>query len=493
MIGRETVFLIHQMKRQGDSIQTICRELRLSHKTVTKYLSDPNPERPKQTRKSKLDPFRDEIQRLLNNHPKISAVVVLRHLKELGFDGEITIVRDYLKTLKKTVKRPQAFMRFETKPGKQIQIDWGHFGLIVYQNCKRKLYAFVAVESGSRMLYVEFAHSQNQASLHRCLLNAFLYFGGTPEELVVDNMLTAVTERKGSIVRFNDAFLDFLLPFCIKPVACNIRAPQEKGKVESAVKYLRINFWPRATADTLDHLQSQVLDWLKNVANIRIHQTTGEKPQDRMAAADFRPLPDPLPEGRETVTLNVHGDFAVRFDRNMYTVPPWAVGKKVVLKADATTVSIYKEERKIAAHKRSWEHGRRIESASHKEQLRQARSKLWKDKDVGVFLSLGPQAETYLNLLSRSGLPIAKTLGKLLRFKDEYGRESLMFALIKAIEYNAMGAEYIENILYQEMVPNNARRPVKLKNKELNKIRLQEPCLSSYDAIAVKRSRHDDK
>jgi len=492
MIDRETVFAIHQKNRQGDSIQKICRDLNISDKTVTKYLATPHPSRSKQKRKSKLDPYKEEIGRFVGNRSGISAVVVLRHIKELGFNGEISIVREFLKTVKKPKKHIQAYLRFETKPGRQVQIDWGHFTHIHYRNNNRKLYAFVAVESGSRMLYVEYTHSQNQASLHRCLLNTFLFFGGTPEELVVDNMLTAVSERKGPLVRFNDAFLDFLLPFCVKPIACNIRSPQEKGKVESAVKYLRNNFWPKATFETIHDLQSQVLVWLNEVANVRIHQTTREKPQDRFKSATLRALPDPLPEGRETLTLNVHTDFAVRFDRNMYSVPPWAVGKKVILKADATTVSIYKHERKIAVHNRSWEHGQRVELQAHKEQLRKVRRKLWKDKDVGVFLSLGPQAETYLNLLSGSGLPIGKTLGKLLQFKDEYGRESLMFALIKAIEFKAMGAEYIENILYQEMVPNNARRPVKLKKEELNRIRLQEPSLNAYDAIAVKRSSHDD-
>jgi len=229
------------------------------------------------------------------------------------------------------------------------------------------------------------------------------------------------------------------------------------------------------------------------VANTRVHQTTGEKPVDRFKKAVLRSLPDPLPDGRETVSLLVHADFAVRFDRNIYTVPPWAVGKKVILKADASTVTIYKEERKIATHSRSWEHKERIELPAHKEQLRKVQRKIWQDEEVRFFLSLGPQAETYMDLLCQSGLPIAKTLGKLLLFKDEYGRESLMFAISRAIEYKAVGADYIENILYQEMVPSNIRRPVKLKNSDLNRIRLQEPSLESYDAFAVKRSRYDDK
>ena len=113
------------------------------------------------------------------------------------------------------------------------------------------------------------------------------------EEIVVDNMLTAVTERYGRIIRFNDAFLDFLRPFKIVPVACNIRSPQEKGKIERSIQYIRQNFWPARTFTDLMDVQNQVNQWRHTVANVRIHQTTGEKPIDRFA----RVVPKPLPEG----------------------------------------------------------------------------------------------------------------------------------------------------------------------------------------------------
>jgi len=131
------------------------------------------------------------------------------------------------------------------------------------------------------MSYVEFTHSQKQEALHQSLLNAFRFFGGTPEEIVVDNMLTAVIERQGSLIRFNDAFLDFLRVFKIVPVACNVRAPHEKGKIESIIKYLRQNFWPLRSFAGLKDVQTQVIEWLNTVANVRIHQTTGQRPKDR--------------------------------------------------------------------------------------------------------------------------------------------------------------------------------------------------------------------
>jgi len=112
------------------------------------------------------------------------------------------ISKPYLRTFR---KKRQVYIKFESIPGQQMQIDWGHFGSFVYGNTKRKLYALAVIEFHSRKLYVNFTHSQNQSALHLSLIKAFQYFGITPREIVVDNMLTAVTERVDSLVRFNES------------------------------------------------------------------------------------------------------------------------------------------------------------------------------------------------------------------------------------------------------------------------------------------------
>jgi transposase len=118
------------------------------------------------------------------------------------------------------------------------------------------------IESHSRMLYLEFTHSQNQETLHRCLLNGFRFFKGTPKKLIHDNMLTAVIEREGRLVRFNDSFLELLRPFKITPLACNPAQPQEKGKVEKGgIHYIRHNFWPLRTFSDLRDVQNQADQW----------------------------------------------------------------------------------------------------------------------------------------------------------------------------------------------------------------------------------------
>jgi len=491
MIDRKTVFEIHRLKNVEYSERQIARELRLGRDTVKKYLENPEGAvAPKKPKVSKLDAYCEMTDSLLEEYPFIQAPVVLQRLQENGFDGQITIVRDYLrKRREKVLKNRQVFIRFESAPGRQMQVDWGHFDTLSYGATKRKLYALAVIESYSRMLYVQFTHSQRQEVLHQALLNAFRFFGTSPEEIVVDNMLTAVTERWGRLIRFNDAFLDFLRPFKITPVACNIRSPQEKGKIERSIQYIRQNFWPARTFADLMDVQNQVNQWRDTVANVRIHQTTGEKPQDRFAKIIPRPLPEGLPDCRETETVLVHKDFAVIFDGNQYTAPPWTVGKHLTLKADFNTITLYHLQKQVTAHFRSWERKQRIELPSHREQVKKLQNKLWRQRDIALLSSLCPEAVDYLSAIAEARQPVQKTAAILLTLKDKYGEEALICAVRKAIAHKAYGAGYIRNILHQESTPKKQHLPVKLKNEELNNLRLAAPSLAEYDAYILKRRR----
>jgi hypothetical protein len=304
-------------------------------------------------------------------------------------------------------------------------------------------------------------------------------------------MMTAVTERCGSVIRFNDAFLDFLRIFKIVPRACHIRSPQEKGKIEKSIDYLRQNFWPLRSFRDLMDVQGQVNQWRDGVCNVRVHQTTGNRPIDRFAGVSLRPLPPLLPDCRESATLLVHQDFAVRFDDNSYTAPPWTIGRRLTVKADQTTVKLYHREKQVAVHHRSWERKKRIELPSHQEQVKKLHRRLWQDRDIALLSSLGQEAVDYLAALVNARQLIKKSVGKLLQLKEQYGAVSLLSAISRAMAHKAYGADYIENILRQEKTPPKQHPPVKLKNEDLNNIRLPEPSLADYDAYILKRRKEE--
>ncbi len=493
-IDSHIIFEIHRLSDLGYKQRKIARQLGISRPTVKKYLENPKKKRAKPVgRPSKLDAYRDLISQMLEKDPQVSAQVVLQYLAAQGFDGKATIVRDYLRQLRGKKTFAKAYLRIESEPAEQFQIDWGHFGKLDYNETRRRLYALAVVESFSRMIYVEFTHSQKQEVLHQCLLNAFCFFGGTAKQIVVDNMLTAVTERQGNLIRFNGCFLEFLRPFKIVPVACHVRAAHEKGKIENVIKYLRYNFWPLRSFVDLADVNCQVRAWMDQVANVRLHQGTGCRPKQRFGQVNLRPFPQLLPDCRETSQVKVHKDFAVRFDGNVYTTPPWVIGKQVTVKADSTTVSIYLNQKTVAMHPRSWERKKRIELPAHRDQVKKLQKHLWHDKQVVAFSSLGRPAVEYLKGLLQANQPIRKTVARLLALKDQYGPGSVLYAISKAASFKAFGAEYIENILYQEMTPENHHPPVQLKDQALNNIRLNEPCLADYDAYIIKRRRSDDR
>jgi len=239
-------------------------------------------------------------------------------------------------------------------------------------------------------------------------------------------------------------------------------------------------------------VQRQVLVWLNEVANVRIHQTTGQRPVDRFKPECLKPLPQFLPDCRETTEVLVYKDFAVKFDGNTYTAAPWTIGKRLTLKADQHQIILYRHERIVARHKRSWQRHKRIELPQHQEEVKKLNKKLWQDRDIAAFASLGEAARHYLQGLAEAGQPIKKNVVTLLKLKDHYGSTSVLQAIEKALTHRAFGAEYIEHILYQGKTPHREHQPVRLKQEALNHLRLPEPNLADYDSVILQRRKDDD-
>ena len=143
-------------------------------------------------------------------------------------------------------------------------------------------------------------------------------------------------------------------------------------------------------------------------------------------------------------------------------------------------------------HHRSWAKKKRIELPTHREQVKKLRKKLYQDQQIRIFLSLGQPAADYLEKLADARQPIKKTVAALLKLFDEYGQSSLLYGLQTALSKKLYGADYVEHILYQEMMPATTHPPVKLKQQELNEIRLTLPSLAEYDTLILKRRKNND-
>jgi len=491
MIDKRMLFDIHRLNDLGHSARKIAVMLGIGRKTVRKYLDHPDIQKVSYQRVSKLDSFKEKIDDLLKDDPDLSGEIVRQQIQKSGYCGSKSILYDYLKQIRPH-KAPRAFIRFETEAGQQFQVDWGELGCLSYAAIRRKLYCMAVIECHSRMLYLELTHSQCQANVHQCLLNAFRFFGGTPQELVTDNMLTAVIDRDGPLIRYNEAFLDFLRPFHILPKPCHVRQPQEKGKVErGGIGYIQQNFWPLRKAQDIDDLQHQANQWRDETANVRIHGTTGQRPAARFNPQALRPLPEHLPDCRQIKSLKVHKDFCVAFDANTYSAPPWLIGKHIILKADNHTIELYYNDKRVATHKRSWLKHQRIELESHRMEALKNRQPFRVSEEVAILMTMGEPIKHYLEKLAQNQGNIRKNAQKLIGLQKNFGLQAFTDAIEHAIAHNAFGIDYIENILNRQ--PVTIQPPVILKQDRLNHIYLAEPMLADYDTFVLKRKNHNER
>lgn len=291
MIKQEEAMQIQIMYKQGYSKKRIARELGISINTVRKYLELKN--RPGYSKRPptamKLDPYRSYIkQRIQDAHPHwVPATVMYRELQEQGYTGGQSMLRSYMRLQKPVAEEGEA-IRFETQPGKQMQVDWAEF-----RKGKDRLAAFIATLGYSRTSYVEFVTNEKLQTLLSCHENAFEYFGGVPHEILYDNMKTVIIERNcygEGKHRLQSGFWDFSKHHCFIPRVCRPYRAQTKGKVERFIHYLRYSFYNPLVGELKPHhikpdsgiANQRVLKWLNTVANCRIHATTREVPFTRL-------------------------------------------------------------------------------------------------------------------------------------------------------------------------------------------------------------------
>lgn len=294
MKGSGISIMIREMhKRQGMNISQIARELHMSRTTVRKYLKgDPGPDkRWGSKRPSKLDSYKPMINDLMDQGI-YNATVIFDRIKECGYSGQLSILKAYISPLRPAVaKKGDVRRRYESKPGSQVQMDWGICKYIDQKGKERKVSCFVMILGYSRMRYIEFTKRSDSASLIHCIVNAFEYFGGIPEQVLTDHMKTVVVHADQGKAVWQKEFEHFATDLGFIPKLCRVRRPQTKGKVERLVHYIKDNFIPGRKFTDLTDLNQQAQRWL-TVINGREHGTTGTSPRDLLEAEKLKPLPE---------------------------------------------------------------------------------------------------------------------------------------------------------------------------------------------------------
>lgn len=346
MITREAFMNIIAMYRQGLKIRKISRLTGKHRDTIKKCIEEnamPSYHKNKQ-RESILSPFYPVIDDYLEQDD-YQATWIHERLKRMGYTGSYGLVKKYVHSVKEKNTR-KAYIRFETEPGLQAQVDWGDFQIQEVNGKISTVYAFMLVLGFSRTMYVEFVRCCTLETFMDCHIHAFHYLGGVPAEILYDNMKNVVLGRENGRGVFNVEFLHFAHHYMFQPRLCPPYSPWVKGKVERPVDYLRERFWRGYAFNSVEQTNKDAFVWFDEIANRRIHGTHHQPVFDRQQQE--LPFLGKLPPGDYDTSLKVfrkvYKDCQLSYDANRYEVPPEAVGKKVMLKIKNKLIRIYHDQ-----------------------------------------------------------------------------------------------------------------------------------------------------
>lgn len=355
MLRSGMILMIREKAQGGKSAYAIGKEFGISKNTARKYINREDGSPPRSDRTSKLDDYKPILHDLMNQGI-FNCVVLQERLREAGYTGGITMLKEYVHPFRPARALP-AVRRYETPPGKQAQMDWGICQYADSSGTLHKVPAFVMILGKSRAKYVEFVSRCDLSSMQRCMVNAFEYFGGIPKEVLTDNMKTVVVGREAGKPIWNTRFADFAAELGFVPKVCRIRSPQTKGKVERLVRYVKDNFLPGRRFEDLEDLNRQAMVWCRE-ADGKLHRTTGKIPLHELANENLLELPP-----RETLdkyrweSRIVTRDGMVSFDGVRYGVPWQYSGKEVRVRLCTGHLEIYYDDVLLARHKAQYRSG----------------------------------------------------------------------------------------------------------------------------------------
>jgi transposase len=365
--------MILDLHRQGLSVSAIARQLECDRKTVRKYidrgLAVPA-YGPRQPRPTVLTPFAPYLRERIAAFPELTASRLLREIRELGYAGGYTAVKDFLRTIRPRAQ--QVFeRRFETPPGKQAQVDFAFFRAVFTDQpgAERIIWLFSMVLGHSRMMWGRFVARQDLQTVLRCHIAAFDALGGVPAEILYDRMKTAVLgEVDDQGIAYNRKLLDLAAHYRFLPKACRPYRAKTKGKVERPFRYVREDFFLGRSFRNLDDLNAQFRHWLDTVANPRRHATTSRIVLEHFV--EEQPYLKALPAMPFTVVLTldrrITRDGMVSIGGNLYSVPDSTRRRVVEVHTLADEIRILEDDTLIAVHPVLEGRGRRRIALGHR-------------------------------------------------------------------------------------------------------------------------------
>jgi len=476
-------------------IGTIASELALHPETVARAIETERFSNAQTLRRSATDPYADFIREILAKHPTLRATRIFQMIRDRGYSSSIVQLRRFIACIRPVHR--EAFFRLRTFPGEQGQVDWAHFGEVAVGRARRRLSCFVITLSYSRALYLEFFFDQRMESFLRGHIHAFEDWQGLPRTLLYDNLRSVVLERRGDAIHFHPRLMELCAHYHFDARPCQVRAGNQKGRVERAIRYIRESFFAARPFTTLEAFNRQALEWRDREAHSR-RWPGGDHCTVADAFAEEKPRLLPMPVNRFDSDLMVPvrsgKTIYVRFDLNDYSIPPAAIGKQLVVAASESTVRILDGNQEIARHQRSYDRRQQILDPAHQEELLKDKRKALGSTRGSRLSNAVPESEALLDAAFARGESAGRQTTQLLNLLDLYGASELQIAVREALERNTPGASSVAFILNRRQRLSRRRLPTPVdlsRRPDLADIDVQPHNSEIYDDLF--RKNHDSE
>jgi len=429
-------------------------ELTLSlpdNQELAKVLSPPAA----QPQASSINPFAKEVK--IWHNQGISGTVIHRTLQDkYGFNGSYSAVRRFLKKLQKN-KPPEATVMLDHVPGDSAQVDFGAGPRIidVFTGEEFKTWFFVMTLAWSRHQYVEMVRDQKVLTWLGCHRRAFEFFGGLPVRVVIDNPKAAITRACYRDPAVQRSYADFAQAYGFLISPCPPREPKKKGIVESGVKYVKRNFLPLKKFRSLADANQQALQWVLEIASVRIHGTTKQQPIKLFNETEhhlLKALPDRPPELSTWAQVKLHGNCHVQFEKCFYSAPYRFVRQELWLQETEKSIKLFKDHQLIAVHPRLKQPGQKSTCNDHLPPNAQAylmQDPQWCLKQADV---IGPFCRALIDhLFCDRVLDNLRAAQGIVGLKSKYGKERLEAACRRALFYDNPRYQTVKTILAKEL------------------------------------------
>ena len=442
---------------QGWSIRRLAREYCCGRNRIVRILREHEQRRthgvstlePPRVYPSKLDPYKEHIQDLLQKYKNITTQRVYEMILEKGYPGKISIVEVYVRTIRASKSKP-VIRCVETAPGQRAAHDWSEY-MIEFTSSpakQHKVTFFSYILGYSRRQYIEVVEDKTQRTLFECLVHAFMYFDGAAREIKGDNQKACVDRWESGQPIFNRHYLGFASHYGFRPLTIRPGRPTENLKVERPFYYLETNFLNGRSFRDKNDLKEQLRNWLTQVNDLRVHRTTRRRPIDMFEeeVPCLLPLPRAHYDTSSIVYRVVNQESCVNYQGYHYFVPGDYLFKSCPLRITSDQLMIYSHDFKLLIEHPLAKKGTRERYIGLPPTYTHGR--VLKLSDVKQRLSsMGGIMETYVEKLILHKKDPVFSLNTLLALKVHYYTEDILKAVDRAMKHGVYDVRTIERFL----------------------------------------------